>query len=486
MTSAVASLEGNAVENRETSYQGDSASSSRLTRRQHAYILGFFCAVFLSWSPFNALGYLAPLVVLALYWLMVPSKTFLIRLLSFLGIWALVAMLHSLQSGFYWWSAIVWLVTYSVWLVAFLIPTRPLASTWLWRRMLHVAAWVVLFEAIWGLSQAAYGVLMTGQFAGSTGDYVEGTIHPALRAEMAFSNPMYAVNMTLLLIVLMPVVAYGRKWRVHFVLGLLALIAASVIHVLFLFGIAIGAGVLIYYPKLLLRKRGIILAIAVCFAVLMTAVAVDNGFERLQRLIELTRESSTSRSLVIQRVIQDMPQEYPYAPLFGLGPGQFSSRAGLITSGMFFGRPTDPRPLPVIGLGMSTYFEEYVLDLWLYGPRIANSSSTRPWFGWLSVYTEWGALGFLLCCTVLIYLLVRVRRSVRSRYDRVHATVFGAGALFIFLLGLQENYWEVAQALLVGIMLLKVLYANLTAQRNARPLATRVNNSSYSISPKGE
>jgi hypothetical protein len=45
----------------------------------------------------------------------------------------------------------------------------------------------------------------------------------------------------------------------------------------------------------------------------------------------------------------------------------------------------------------------------------------------------------------------------------------GTGSVFLLLLGFQENYWEVSQAIFVGCMLLKVLYANVVYATEASP-----------------
>jgi hypothetical protein len=41
------------------------------------------------------------------------------------------------------------------------------------------------------------------------------------------------------------------------------------------------------------------------------------------------------------------------------------------------------------------------------------------------------------------------------------AVAAGAGLIFLLLLGLQENYWEVPQAIFVGVLLNQVMLANL-------------------------
>lgn len=61
----------------------------------------------------------------------------------------------------------------------------------------------------------------------------------------------------------------------------------------------------------------------------------------------------------------------------------------------------------------------------------------------------------------LISLLLVARRAASHGPYQVEAWVFATGCIFLFLLGFQENYWEVTQAILPGVMLLKVLHGML-------------------------
>ena len=45
--------------------------------------------------------------------------------------------------------------------------------------------------------------------------------------------------------------------------------------------------------------------------------------------------------------------------------------------------------------------------------------------------------------------------------SRQLGSVLVAGILFLALIGLQETYWEVPQAILIGLLLLKAMYARL-------------------------
>jgi hypothetical protein len=170
------------------------------------------------------------------------------------------------------------------------------------------------------------------------------------------------------------------------------------------------------------------------------------------------------RSQAIERVFTDMPDEYPLQPIVGLGPGQFSSRAGLIGTGLYFGGPVYARPLPFLPQGMSRAFEDYTLDLWVtHAERTARGfgggSTNQPFLSWLSVYVEWGALALGAAFALTAFLLLRVRLKTTRYVHRILAASFGTGLLLILFLGAQENYWEVPQAILIGLMTLKVQYA---------------------------
>jgi hypothetical protein len=192
---------------------------------------------------------------------------------------------------------------------------------------------------------------------------------------------------------------------------------------------------------------------------------LGDNFARIIPFTTYTLELQTPRSQVVYRVMTDMPAEYPWMPLIGIGSGQFSSRAGLIGSGMYFGGPAHPLPLPLIEGAMSKPFRDYVLPLWLrmaFQPQVNDSSAIyKPFLSWLSVYVEWGAIGVMLLLGMIIRLLWQLKRYTQIRALRLQAFAIAAGILFIFLSGATENYWEVSQALLVGLMLLKVQYANL-------------------------
>lgn len=447
-----------------------------LERYEKAYFWAFISTLILCWSPSNLLAYLAPFISVAIFVLLSRSHVVVRNALIWFLLWGVIISFYILLTpGFVIHSALFSVLTYSSFLVVIAIPGRFVSSLDLLDRMLGWARWIVIVEALVGIVQGLYGFSLTRTFDGANGDFVEGTIHPALAPELALSNPMFAINIALLLVALLPDLILKRKGYVAITLGGLALILASVLHVLMMLAAA-GIIAIIFFWPISLRRRmtypllgGLMVATVLAFFALRGNFGTANAFAR--QLIS----GESFRSKAISRAVLEMPEDYPLLPLVGLGPGQFSSRAGLIGTGLYFGGPVYARPLPFVPQGMSEAFEKNTLDLWVaYATLIAQSrgsgSTHQPFLSWLSVYTEWGILALAAILCIVGYLLVRVRLVVRRYAQRVLAASFGTGLLLILFLGLQENYWEVPQAILVGLMTLKVQYAVLMSPATRRML----------------
>lgn len=441
-------------------------------RYNRAYFYAFIIVLLLCWSPSKLLGYLAPWLALGWFLLATRSHRTLRNSIVLFSLWFGLTLVHALLTpGFVAHSAILSFITYGAFFFIAAIPTKFIvADGRTMRQTLAVARWIVLFQGSWAVSQAILAASRTGTFDGATGDAVAGTIRP-LGFSPDLSNPIFAINMALLLVFLLPSLVLERKGLVPVVLGTVSLIMASVVHVLLLLGISLVLAFIIYSPSFFRQKRGIITTVGFVTMVLLASNLLSHNFSTARNFARYTLDGRTPRAQVILRAVDEMPGAYPWMPIIGLGPGQFSSRAGLIGTGLYFGTPLNPTPIPLLPTDMSIPFEKYVSDLWfsLFFDSSGNaihsmdntSSTVKPYFSWLSMYTEFGLLGFAMVVILSGWVLLRVRRRVRTPAQRLTAVSFGTGLIFIFLIGIQENYWEVPQAILVGITLLKVQYANL-------------------------
>jgi hypothetical protein len=434
-------------------------------RYKKAYLWTFIIAIILCWSPSNALAYLVPLISVSVFVLLTKSSTVIRNVVVWFLVWGIIISFYILLAPrFVIHSALLSILTYSSFLMFLAIPRRFVTSLDLLNRMLTWIRWIVIIEALVGITQGLYGFTQTGSFDIANGDFVEGTIHPALPSELSFSNPMFAINMALLLVAILPDLILRRKGYIAVILGGISLIMASVLHVLIMLAMAGLLAILFFWPISVRRRVTYLAGAGLTLALILAFFALRSNFGTADLFARQLLSGESYRSIAIQRAVIEMPHDYPLLPLVGLGPGQFSSRAGLIGTGLYFGGPNNPRPLPLIPKGMTKAFEENTLDLWLEitaqnARGIIIGSTHNPFLSWLSVYIEWGILALAAVFSLVLFLLIRVRLVVHNYPQRILASSFGTGLLFILFLGVQENYWEVPQAIFVGLLILKVQYA---------------------------
>lgn len=444
-------------------------SEKPLNLFQRNYLRAFIVSALICWSPFKALAYATPF--LAILWLLVTTRDsqVLRRLVFWLCAWLSIIALHfGLETDFVLHSSFLSFLTYGTFAFLWIVPNEPLRHGLLYARMLRTCYWLVLIEAFWGIVQAGYGYLQEGTFDLGSGDHVEGTIHPQLEPALAFSNPMFAANMAFLLIALFPVGAFKKKWSATLLLGCTVLVLASVLHVLVFFVVSVLIALLMFRPTVTDVKTWLFPALGVILVLVLAFFLLPTNVSGLPGMAIAMVEGQYPRTDAIEIAFVEIPRDDPWMVLIGLGPGQFSSRAGLIGTGLYFGGPLDPRGLPLLPQGMSQTFEKYLLSLWLRAAQTPYYGSTQqPYFSWLSVSAEFGVPIFIGIFVGAAVLLIRVRAQAQTKEEKLLAVSWGAGLIFLFLLGMQENYWEVTQAIFVGAMLAKVQYALLISSRRS-------------------
>jgi hypothetical protein len=144
--------------------------------------------------------------------------------------------------------------------------------------------------------------------------------------------------------------------------------------------------------------------------------------------------------------------------LFGVGLGQFSSRAAIFSSGS----GTSVR-FPAILVDTSSYYERFMkLPVFLFQQNGEESAMAMPYFSVLSVITEFG----LIVAGMLLFGIVRtVVENIRlgtasSEAWRVSCYCnFFIG--FLFLCSFIQNYLELTQAIMIPVLLYIVSKARL-------------------------
>lgn len=443
----------------------DAVPDTQITLHR-TYYMGFVVVLVACFSPFKIVGYIAPALFTA--WISVASNNRVMRTrlvaLAFTAI--VIGLFYALLAPeFLVANYLLALVTYSAFLPILAIDSQALASVALYRRMLTTTASMMLFQGALGIVQYAYGVVDTGRFG--EGDYVEGTIHPQLSSDANFSNPIFAVNITLMLLACISMPGVLTKGRAKLVVGAVALVMASVFHVLvFLLGgfviarIATRVRVRTSGPRKPRSKWMLALLVvgglgAATFPVRLLSTYAGDVLD-MEAL-------AVPRAILMYRVFTELPHDAPLQPYIGLGPGHFSSRASLIASGLYLGGPDTPKVVPLMTPQVTYLALEYCISLLLaFIDSEAVGSTQQPFSSFMSVYTELGLVGLVLILWTVLRIVRRVQTTLRVHPQRrPQAVAFCTGVFFLLLLGFQENYWEAPQAILVGLLLLKALYATL-------------------------
>lgn len=428
-----------------------------------AYYIAFVLALLICLSPQKILAYGAPFI--AGSWLFlndwqVRRKTFLVLLC----IVAINLFYFLVNSQYVIIGGLLAAVTYGTLLFLFITPVESLADPRTLERMTSLVSKVLFIEGCFGILQAIVAAWQSGSFDFGNGDAVEGTIRLGFTPDEGFGNPMFAANICFMLLAMVPVLtSKKRSSYLPVILGALAFVLASVMHMIIFMVIAIVLSFLFFSPSIPASFKKVGFVIPLLLVPVVAGILLANNLNTLPGLVTSFRNGDQPKAEILNRALFEMPHAYPAMPLIGLGPGQFSSRAALISTGLYFGGITNPKTLPFLRDQVSTPLASYLMDLWLEASNEAvygNSSTAKPFFSWISVYTEFGGLVFLGTAIYAAMLLFRMKARAQSNRKRWIAVSAGAGIVFLFLLGFQENYWEVPQALLVGLMLIQVMYAN--------------------------
>ncbi len=332
---------------------------SKPTRFQTAFLEALVIALVVSFSPWKGLSYALPWITVSYLVLRGANGTLAMRAFLIALAWSVLYGLHAVLLGaeLSHTGMILSLVTYSGFAL-FAIPDGELNSEWLRKRIVRLLCLAIWIEAPIGLIQAAYGYLNTGSFDASNGDYVEGTIDIALEASKTFANPIFGALLAAIVIALLPAAIHrARTPRIAVVCASIVLVFASVVHVL-VFMVVAGIGAYVFCrPKLGLNIRALLPAMVAAIVLVLSYFAIGDNLRLIAKYSTGLLESDYPRTIVTVRAFRDLPETYPWAPFCGVGPGQFCSRAALMSTGIYLGGINESREVPLLGTASPGPFE---------------------------------------------------------------------------------------------------------------------------------
>lgn len=443
-----------------------------------AYYEIFILTNLVVWLPSKMLAYAVPFLAIAWYLIRARSGSGLIRVVVALGLYAFLTLFYLLWGKyvhveFVLQNAILCIITYGSFLFFMAVPKNALSHLSDHMRYIKAMEWIILIESALGIFQAvAYVAINGGNFDSATGDVVQGTLSPLSFLDPAgnFNNQIYTANLLVLLMFYIPYVVSQRKGYAIAAIGFLAILMASVMHLLIAFLVAIAL-IAPYYSRSLIKISGtrLILVVCIVLALVLAMFLQPKNFALISYYFEriVTNDSPKTEATVVS--VTKLPQEYPWVYVIGLGPGQYTSRAGLIGTGHYFGEFKKPKPVPFINEQISEPFKKYIYKSWedvsTNVAKYGNSTMSRPFYSALSIVMEWGYVVFFCILFVLIASIRRIKRwylnhiASKDMLRSFYALACASLLVFYFMMAFFENYLEVTQAIFPGLLLFRYFYS---------------------------
>jgi hypothetical protein len=439
----------------------------------------FLTVLIFTFLPFKAIGFAIPFIFLGVLLLRSRSMSTAKRLIQlvtacgFVLLFYYVAFLFETRN-FILSNGILSFINYSSFLILFLLPPNVTSEQYNYERYVKVILPLVAFEGIYGTVQR----ILSAMRGIHHGDLVEGTISPFsvfIGATSGFGNQFFAMNMIFLLTFCFPYVYQNRKGMLQFAIGLLGVLLASVGHVFYSLVFATVLTLFYFEARTLIFDPKRLLVVAAVPTILLVSLAVldENVFNDASRQARNFLNGETPKSKAIRIVFTSVADEYPSLHLIGLGPGQYSSRAGIIASGQYGSLSEFFTKLPFLNLGVPEAFKEHVLIHWndyKKNSGYGNSTMNRPFLSLLSVYAEYGPIIFAGLLLGIGLLMARAKsayknlKACKSDPRKLMPYTFSISMLFLVMIGVYENYYEVPQGIFVGILLIYLSFKISTEQ----------------------
>jgi hypothetical protein len=446
-----------------------------------AYYEVFIMSLIIVWLPFKFLAYLAPFV--GMIWFIIRSRSGkgLLKAGAFIIVYTLVILGYIIffklvNQHFIVQNAVLSVLTYGSFIFLLVLPSGKHLIELDFRKYLKVIEWAIIFESSLGIAQAIACVgLYGGNFDSATGDVVQGTLNimSFKDAQVNFNNQAFTLNMIFLLLFYVPFAFSSKRRLCISALGFAAVLFASVLHLFIAFVMAVAIISILFSGSFIkINTSRLIIILMIVIGIIVTALFQPKNFKLISTYYERVMDRTESpKTLATFKALNDLPQRYPWVYFIGLGPGQYSSRAGLIGTGKYFGDFKHPKELPFITPNYSEPFGDYVYHDWkeviLNVGRYGGSTMSRPFYSALSVIVEFGYLMFGFILILIGKFLIKLRREFKtqSAAKNTRAMLYvmscGVAVLLLIFVSFFENYLEITQAIFIGVLMLKLFHSYL-------------------------
>lgn len=395
-------------------------------------------------------GYVLPTFLILLYMALSKKKETQIKTISFFIALILYYFFNSfVQEDFFisnYITAIVFNIT-GVFLIFFHSHHMSRVSYTLIKKFL---IFFLAIQVFIGLFQ----VVMIGRIDGAEGDLIQGTLQwnsYKTRNAGGFNNQIYAIALTNITLFLFKPLYKSMKWLL--LLSFFVILFTGVIHVIVCVVLSLATASVFFLPLRAINKALILIALLIGSIYLF----LPANFGLFSHYYELSKREDAAPKIAVTYDTFDYLKKNPKALFFGTGVGHYSSRASLLNSGTYNDNLT-------FLSNQSTPFKQVVKPLWdrfrFNKARFGNSTIHRPFYSILSFFAEFG----LLISSVILYFFYKYLKQLRKRLSTTTSRKTKSETYIILILiffnmylGIFENYYELPQAILPGIILINIL-----------------------------
>jgi len=299
-----------------------------------------------------------------------------------------------------------------------------------------------------------FQVVMIGRIDGAEGDFIQGSLQWnsfKTRDPGGFNNQIYAIALTNITLFLFKPLYKSLKWLL--LLSFCVILLTGVIHVIVCIVLSLATASVFFLPPRVINKALISIGVLIGSIYLL----LPANFYLFTHYYELAQQKDAAPKIAVTYDTFDYLKKNPKVLFFGTGIGHHSSRASLVNSGTYNDNLT-------FLSNQSNPFKQVVKPLWdrfrFNKARFGNSTIHRPFYSMLSFFTEFG----LLISSFILYFFYKYLKQLRkrlststSRKTKSEIYILLIMIFFNLYLGVFENYYELPQAILPGIILMIIL-----------------------------
>ncbi|TWU20866.1 hypothetical protein [Bythopirellula polymerisocia] len=326
----------------------------------------------------------------------------------------------------------------------------------LFTKFIDVTAWFVIVQSLVGVVQfvlSRNGDAVTGTFG-----LLDFHLNTISITQVYFTFTLFGM------ILFMMLDARRLLPRVAIVAGLLTCAIAQSGHQTVFFAASLALCCMIQFRRLGTALGGI--AMVGCLTFIVVQLYPDTLELTQEWYKKVVQDPRSAKRMVLADSAEYLSD--PKNALLGVGLGQYSSRAALISSNTYLNREL-PGPLS----GQSDYFVDSMIPAMRRFDEVGEGSAIpKPYFSALSAVMELGLPLTLICLGVMGVHLRRNLRWMLSSNPKIARVglVSCTGLLFFLLCCVIENYIEFPQAIFLPFLLYLVVQARATQLSTPSPV----------------